>query len=133
MKTLRYWALFVAAGLIGPLGNAQAAEPLSKDQVTALISGSKVTQRLTDPSTKGSGLVEYGADGRVTNTHTGTKHRGVIETGTWQVTEKGELCVTWQGKSQPNCDYLVPTGHGGYYLTKDPAKTGKREITAVSK
>jgi hypothetical protein len=115
------------------LGIAQAAEPLSKQQVASLLSGSKATQRSTDPSESGSGLVEFGADGRVTNTHAGTKFRGVVETGTWRVSEKGQLCITWQGKAEENCRYLVPLGGGAYDLTANPAKSGKFHFTAVSK
>ena len=125
--------LMIAVGVASTLGIAQAAEPLSKQQVASLLSGSKATQRSTDPSEHGAGLVEFGADGRVTNTHTGTKFRGVVETGTWRVSEKGQLCITWQGKAEENCRYLVPLGGGAYDLTANPAKSGKFHFTAVSK
>lgn len=133
MKTSRRYVFAVAVGVVGALGIAQAAEPLSKTQVTALLSGSKVTQRSTDPSTHGTGLVEFNTDGRVTNTHTGTKFRGVVENGTWRVSEKGQLCITWQGKAEEKCRFLVPLGGGAYDLTEDPAKGGKFHITNVAK
>jgi hypothetical protein len=123
----------VTVALIGLVGSAAAAGPLSKQQVASLLSGSKATQRSTDPSESGSGLVEFGADGRVTNTHAGTKFRGVVETGTWRVSEKGQLCITWQGKGEENCRYLVPLGGGAYDLTANPAKSGKFHFTDVSK
>lgn len=123
----------VKAALIGLIGSAVAAGPLSQHEVTTLISGSKVSQRGDDPSKRGSQLLEYDAGGKVTRTHTGTEHRGVVETGTWHVNANGQLCVTWQGKAQPNCQYLVPTGTGNYNLTQDPAKRGNMEITGVSK
>jgi hypothetical protein len=133
MSAHRLFRLAVQIGLAGLLGSAMAAGPLSKAEVVTLLSGGKATQRLTDPSTHGSALVEYGADGRYTNTHTGSKYRGVVETGTWRVSENGQLCVTLQGKDQAKCRYLVPKGGGVYELTEDPAKSGKVQITAVSK
>lgn len=87
MKAHREVVIAIKVSLIGLLGSAMAAGPLSKQEVTTLISGSKVT------------------------------HRGVRETGTWEVNANGQLCVTWQGKNQPNCQYLVPTAGGGYNLT----------------
>jgi len=123
----------VKVALIGLIGSAVAAGPLSQQEVTTLISGSKVTQRGDDPSKRGSQILEYDAGGKVTRTHTGTEHRGVVESGTWQVNANGQLCVTWHGQAQPNCQYLVPTGTGNYNLTQDPAKRGKMTITGVSK
>lgn len=133
MRTHRIFRRAVQVGLLGLLGSALAAGPLSKQEVISLLSGSKATQRLTDPSTHGSALVEYGADGRYTNTHTGTRQRGVIETGTWRVSDNGQLCVTLEGKTEAKCHYLVPKPGGAYELTQDPAKSGKVQITAVSK
>jgi len=133
MRTHRLFCIAVKVSLIGILGSAMAAGPLSKAEVITLLSGSKATQRFTDPSTHGSALVEYGADGRYTNTHTGTKYRGVVETGTWRVNENGQLCVTLEGKAEAKCQYLVPRPSGAYELTQDPAKSGKVLITAVSK
>lgn len=132
MRGHRLIRVAVKVALIGLIGSAAAAGPLSKQEVTTLITGSKVTQQDSDPSTSGSQLLEYDAGGKVTRQFLG-KHRGFIETGTWEVNADGQLCVTWQGKAQPNCVYLVPTGRGGYNLTRDPAKTGKMEITGVSK
>lgn len=63
----------------------------------------------------------------------GGKNRRFVESGTWGVNANGQLCLTWQGKNRPVCPYLIPTGRGGYNLTQDPAKTGKMEITSVSK
>ena len=133
MNAHRLFRLAVHVGLAGLVGSAMAAGPLSKAEVVTLLSGSKATQRLTDPSTHGSALVEYGADGRYTNTHTGSKHKGVVETGTWRVNENGQLCVTLEGKAEAKCHYLVPRPGGAYELTQDPAKSGKVQITAVSK
>ena len=133
MNAHRLFRLAVHVGLAGLVGSAMAAGPLSKAEVVTLLSGSKATQRLTDPSTHGSALVEYGADGRYTNTHTGSKHKGVVETGTWRVNENGQLCVTLEGKAEARCHYLVPRPGGAYELTQDPAKSGKVQITAVSK
>ena len=133
MNAHRLFRLAVHVGLAGLVGSAMAAGPLSKAEVVTLLSGSKATQRLTDPSTHGSALVEYGADGRYTNTHTGSKHKGVVETGTWRVNENGQLCVTLEGKAEAKCHYLVPRPGGAYELTQDPAKSGKVQIAAVSK
>jgi hypothetical protein len=133
MKAHRLFQITLQVGLAGLLSTAMAAGPLSKDAVVSLISGSKVTQHGDDPSAKGNQLLEYDAGGKVTRQFMGTKHRGFVEQGTWEVNANGQLCITWQGKSQPNCQYLVPTGRGGYNLTQDPAKTGKMEITDVSK
>lgn len=133
MNARRLFRLAVQAGLFGLLGIAMAAGPLSKAEVITLLSGSKATQRLTDPSTHGSALVEYGADGRYTNTHTGSKYRGVVETGTWSVKENGQLCVTLEGTAKARCHYLVPMPGGAYELTQDPAKSGKVQITGVSR
>lgn len=133
MNTHHLFRFAIQAGLLGLLGSAMAAGPLSKAEVITLLSGSTATQRLTDPSTHGSALVEYGADGRYTNTHTGSKYRGVVETGTWRVNDNGQLCVTLEGKAEGKCRYLVPTGGGAYDLTENPAKSGKVQITAVSK
>jgi|MudIll2142460700_1097286.scaffolds.fasta_scaffold129349_2 hypothetical protein len=134
MRTHRLVCIAVKVGLIGILGSAMAAGPLSKAEVITLLSGSKATQRFTDPSAYGSSaLVEYGADGRYTNTHTGTKWKGVVETGTWHVNENGQLCVTLEGKAAAKCRYLVARPGGAYELTQDPAKSGKVQITAVSK
>ena len=69
----------VKVALIGLIGSAVAAGPLSQQEVTTLISGSKVTQRGDDPSKRGSQILEYHAGGKVTRTHTGTEHRGVKE------------------------------------------------------
>jgi hypothetical protein len=133
MKGHRLIRVTVRVALIGLIGSAAAAGPLSKQEVTTLISGSTVTQRGDDPSKSGSQLLEYDAGGTVTRTHTGTEHRGIVETGSWRVNANGQLCVTWQGQAKPNCQYLVPTGTGGYNLTQDPAKRGKMTITGVSK
>lgn len=133
MSANRYFRLAVQAGLSGLLSTAMAAGPLSQAEVISLISGSKITQHGDDPSHGGTQLLEYDAGGKVTRQFMGTRHRGLIEQGTWEVNADGQLCVTWQGKSQPNCQYLVPTGRGGYNLTGNPAKTGKMEITGVSK
>ena len=133
MRANRLFRLGVQMALVGLVGGAHAAGPLSKAEVTTLLSGSKATQRFTDPSTHGSALVEYGADGRYTNTHTGSKNRGVVETGTWRVNDNGQLCVTLEGKAEGKCRYLVPTGSGAYDLTENPTKSGKVQITAVSK
>ena len=133
MNAHRLFRVAVQVGLAGLVGSAMAAGPLSKAEVITLLSGSKATQRFTDPSTHGSALVEYGADGRYTNTHTGSKYKGVVETGTWRVNENGQLCVTLEGKAEAKCHYLVPRPGGAYELTQDPAKSGKVQITAVSK
>lgn len=133
MNAHRLFRFAAQVGLVGLLGSAMAAGPLSKAEVITLLSGSKATQRFTDPSTHGSALVEYGPDGRYTNTHTGSKYRGVVETGTWSVNENGQLCVTLEGKATARCHYLVPKPGGAYELTQDPAKSGKVQITAVSK
>lgn len=134
MRGHRLFRVAVKVALIGLIGSAAAAGgPLSKQEVTTLISGSTVTQRGDDPSKRGSQLLEYDAGGTVTRTHTGTEHRGIVEKGSWQVNANGQLCVTWQGQAQSNCQYLVPTGTGGYNLTKDPATRGKMTITGVSK
>jgi hypothetical protein len=133
MKANRLSLVAFQVGLAGLLSTAMAAGPLSKDEVISLISGSKVTQRDRDPSSQHTEVLEYDAGGKVTRTYMGGKHRGFVESGAWEVNANGQLCVTWQGKSQPVCPYLVPTGHGGYNLTQDPTKTGKMEITGVSK
>lgn len=133
MRVRRILQLGILAGLVGLLASALAAGPLSKGEVIGLLSGSKATQRSTDPSNRGTGLMEFATDGRVTNTHTGTRFRGVVETGTWRVSEKGHLCITWQGKSEEKCRYLVPLGGGAYDLTENPAKSGRFQFTAVSK
>ena len=133
MNARRLFRFAAHVGLVGFLGSAMAAGPLSKEEVITLLSGAKATQRFTDPSTHGSALVEYGADGRYTNTHTGSKYKGVIESGTWRVNDNGQLCVTLEGKAEGKCRYLVPTGGGAYDLTENPAKSGKVQITAVSK
>jgi len=99
-----------------------------------LLSGATATQRQTDLTTYMSGArVEYGADGRVTSSYTGGQSRGFVEHGTWRVTENGQLCITWQGKSEGPCQYLVPRGGGVYDITADPARSGKYQITGVSK
>jgi hypothetical protein len=82
-----------------------AAGPLSKAEVITLLSGSKGTLRFTDLSTHGSALVEYGADGRYTNAHTGSKYKGVVETGTWPVNENGQLCATLVGTAEAKRHY----------------------------
>lgn len=133
MNARRLFRFAAHVGLVGFLGSAMAAGPLSKEEVITLLSGAKATQRFTDPSTHGSALVEYGADGRYTNTHTGSKYKGVIESGTWRVNDNGQLCVTLEGKAEGKCRYLVPTGGGAYDLTENPTKSGKVQITAVSK
>lgn len=133
MNARRLFRFAAHVGLVGFLGSAMAAGPLSKAEVITLLSGAKATQRFTDPSTHGSALVEYGADGRYTNTHTGSKYKGVIESGTWRVNDNGQLCVTLEGKAEGKCRYLVPTGGGAYDLTENPTKSGKVQITAVSK
>jgi hypothetical protein len=133
MKARHFFQFALVAGLVGLLGTAMAAGPLSQAEVISLISGSTVTQHGDDPSRQGSQLLEYDASGKVTRQFMGHKHRGFIEQGTWEVNANGQLCVTWQGKSQPNCQYLVPTGRGGYNLTQDPAKRGKMTITGVSR
>ena len=133
MKANRLFLLAFQLGLAGLLGTAMAAEPLSKDEVVSLISGSKVTQRDRDPSSQQTEVLEYDAGGKVTRRYIGGRNRGFVETGTWEVNANGQLCLTWPGKSQPVCPYLVPTGRGGYNLTQDPTKTGKMEITSVSK
>ncbi|MCU0990853.1 MAG: hypothetical protein MUE63_15105 [Xanthomonadales bacterium] len=133
MNAHRLFRLAVQVGLAGLVGSAMAAGPLSKAEVITLLSGSKATQRFTDPSTQGSALVEYGADGRYTNTRTGPRYRGTVETGTWRVNDNGQLCVTLEGKTEPRCNYLVPKPGGAYELTQDPATSGKVQITAVSK
>jgi hypothetical protein len=133
MKAHRIFRFGVQVGLIGLLGSALAAGPLSKQELISLLSGSKATQRSTDPSESWTGLVEFGTDGRVTRTHSGTKFRGVVETGTWRVSEKGQMCITWQGKAEEQCRYLVPLGGGAYNLTENPAKSGKFQFTTVSK
>lgn len=133
VKAHRLFRIAFQTGLAGLLGTAMAASPLSKDEVVSLISGSKVTQRDRDPSSQHTEVLEYDASGKVTRTYMGGKNRGFVENGTWEVNANGQLCLTWQGKSQPICPYLVPNGRGGYNLTQDPAKTGKMEITGVSK
>ena len=133
MNVHRLIRLAVRVGLAGLVGSVMAAAPLSKAEVITLLSGGKATQSFTDPSTQGSALVEYGADGRYTNTHTGSRYRGVVETGTWRVNENGQLCVTLEGKAEAKCHYLVPRPGGAYELTRDPAQTGKAQITTVSK
>jgi hypothetical protein len=124
------WVSTVA--LVGLVGAAQAAEPLTRQQVIDLISGAKVTQRGDDPSDHAGRIVEYQAGGRATGSDLG-RRRGFVETGTWEVNSKGQLCVQWQGESSAKCAYLVPTGRDTYNMTKDPAKRGKTEIVGVSK
>ena len=133
MKGLLYLGAAITAGSIGLTASALGAAPLSKDEVTTLIVGSRITQRIDDPSAQGTQYLEYQAGGDVTRVYSGGKHAGYRESGRWQVNPDGRLCVTWQGKNKPNCAYLVPTGRGGYHLTPDPAKRGKMEITGVSK
>ena len=134
MRTHRLFGIAVKVGLIGILGSAMAAGPLSKAEVITLLSGATATQRLTDVSAYESGArVEYGADGRVTSTYTGGKSRGFVEHGTWRVTETGQVCITWKGKNEGPCRYLVPTIAGAYDLREDPAKSGKYQIISVSK
>ncbi len=134
MRTHRLFGIAVKVGLVGILGSAMAAGPLSKAEVITLLSGATATQRLTDVTDYASGArVEYGADGRVTSTYTGKKYRGVVERGTWRVTENGQMCIVWQGESEGPCRYLVPRGGGVYDLTEDPAKSGKYQIIGVSK
>jgi hypothetical protein len=129
LQAARYRLVVISTGIT----RVVAAGPLSQQEVTTLISGSRVTQRGDDPSKRGSQLLEYDAGGKVTRTHTGTEHHGVVESGTRQVNANGQLCVTWQGQAQPNRRYLVPTGTGNYNLTQDPANLGKMTITGVSK
>ncbi len=43
------------------------------------------------------------------------------------------MCITWQGKTEANCFYFVPTGRGTYRLPQDPTKTGRMEVISVSK
>jgi hypothetical protein len=134
MRRHRAFRLAVQVGLVGLLGSAVAAGPLSKQEVMTLLSGAAATQRQTDVTTYMSGArVEYGADGRVTSSYTGGQSRGFVEHGTWRVTENGQLCITWQGKSEGPCQYLVPRAGGVYDITADPARSGKYQIIGVSK
>jgi hypothetical protein len=111
-----------------------AADPLGRQEVITLLSGATATQRQTDATAYTSGArVEYGADGRVTSTYTGGQSRGFVERGTWRVTEMGQVCITWQGKREGPCQYLVPRAGGVYDLTADPASSGKYQITGVSR
>jgi hypothetical protein len=124
------WVSTVA--LLGLVGAAQAAEPLTRQQVIDLISGAKVTQRGDDPTDHAGRIVEYQSGGRATQSMLG-RRRGYVESGTWNVNAKGQLCVEWEGDTGAKCVYLVPTGRGTYNLTQDPAKRGKMEIVGVSK
>ncbi len=134
MTVHRVFRRAVQVGLVGLLGSAMAAGPLGRQDVMTLLSGATTTQRQTDATAYVSGArVEYGADGRVTATYTGGQTRGFAERGTWRVTENGQVCITWQGKKEGPCQYLVPRGGGVYDLTVDPARSGKYQIAAVSK
>lgn len=134
MTVRRAVRVVVQAGLFGLLGTAMAADPLGRQEVITLLSGATATQRQTDATAYTSGArVEYGADGRVTSTYTGGQSRGFVERGTWRVTEMGQVCITWQGKREGPCQYLVPRAGGVYDLTADPASSGKYQITGVSR
>lgn len=134
MTVHRVVRLTVQLGLVGLFGTAMAAGPLSKQEVVTLLSGATATQRLTDATSYISGArVEYGADGRVTITYSAGQQRGVVERGTWRVTANGQVCVTLEGKNEGPCRYLVPRGGGVYDMTDDPARSGKYQITGVSK
>jgi hypothetical protein len=132
MKNVRWCISLATVALVGLVGTTLAAEPLTKQQVIDLISGAKVTERGHDPTESGGRIVQYEADGRASQSMLGRK-RGYVETGTWKVNDKGQLCVQWQGESKLKCVYLVPTGRDTYYMTNDPAKQGKLEIVGVSK
>lgn len=132
MKTVRSCISLAALALVGLVSTAQAAEPLTKQQVIDLISGAKVTQRGEDPSEHAGRMVEYQAGGRATGSDLG-RRKGFVEAGTWEVNANGQLCVQWQGESSAKCAYLVPTGRGTYNMTRDPAKRGKTDIVGISK
>jgi hypothetical protein len=132
MTTSRPCITAVTVAGIGLLGTAQAAEPLSRQEVVSLVTGSKVTQRGDDPRAAGQ-LLQYDAGGKVTQTFLDAYHRGFQETGTWEVRSDGQMCITWQGKTEANCFYFVPTGRGTYRLPQDPTKTGRMEVISVSK
>jgi hypothetical protein len=121
-----------AVAVIGLLGTAQAAQPLSKGEVLSLVTGSKVTQRGDDPKAAGQQL-QYDAGGKVTRTFLDAHHRGSQEPGTWEVRPDGQMCITWQGKTEANCFYFVPTGRGTYRLPQDPTKAGRMEAISVVK
>jgi hypothetical protein len=134
MRLHRVFRLAVQVGLGGLLGTAMAAGPLSKQEVITLLSGATATQRLADVTAYSSGArVEYGVNGQVTRTGTGGHSRGVVDHGTWRVTDNGQLCITWRGSREGPCQYLVPRAGGVYDVTEDPAVSGKYQITGVSK
>jgi hypothetical protein len=132
MTTSRRCIAAVTVAVIGLLGTAQAAQPLSREEVVSLVTGSKVTQRGDDPKAAGQ-LLQYDAGGKVTRTFLDAYHRGFQETGTWEVRPDGQMCITWQGTTEARCFYFVPTGRGTYKLPQDPTKTGMMEVIGVSK
>ena len=132
MTTSRRCIAAVTVATIGLLSAAQAAQPLNKEEVVNLVTGSKVTQRGDDPKAAGQ-LLQYDAGGKVTRTFLDAYHRGFQETGTWEVGPDGQMCITWQGKTEANCFYFVPTGRGTYKLPQDPTKTGRMEAISVWK
>ena len=134
MRAHRAFRVAIHIGLLGLLGSAEAAGPLSRQEVITLLAGATATQRQTDATAYTSGArVEYGTDGRVTSSYTGGHTRGFVEHGTWRVTESGQVCITWQGKNEGPCQYLVPRAGGVYDLTTDPNRVGKFQITGVSR
>jgi hypothetical protein len=121
MKTIRWCLVALTAAVIGANGVGQAAEPLSKDQVTRRVTGKTLTwhsERLTNGERP---RIKFGGDGEYSMTHVGAGNEGAVEFGTWHVTDKGQLCVTARGKSQGKCFYLIPTGGDSYMLKEELA------------
>lgn len=107
--------------VVSLLGVADAAEPLRKEEVIKRVSGKMLawySERLTSGDRP---RIKFGVDGEFSLTHTGAGSDRPIETGTWHVTDKGQLCVTVHGKSRGKCFFLIPTGGDSYMLREDPA------------
>ena len=131
MKVVQWCAVVMTAAVVGFSGATQAVEPLSKDEVTTRVSGKTLAWYSENLTGSDRPRIKFGVDGEFSLTHTGASDQPSVETGTWHVTDRGQLCVTVHGKTQGKCFFLIPTGGDSYMLKEDPApSTGVPDTAA---
>jgi hypothetical protein len=95
------WILAAAAAVTLPCALAQDAPFLSKDEVTRLATGKKWDHtRLADSHKIRWDLRDGG------NLFANNYTANASDSGSWSVNDKGQLCVTWRGRSQNRCVHV---------------------------
>jgi len=113
---------------------AQAANPLTKVELEALMPGAKMS-RVTEKGSTHAWTNDSSGDTSVSNDNRATNSRMTSTQAKWHISDDGRYClrIEWRGAPESSCRFIFKTADGYYGTSALEPETVKALKYSISK